>query len=95
MSQLESRTKPLLLALGNCDRAVRDLSHTEQTTLARWATKTAFVLHSAEGFVYHMIPSEAYPELRESVVDSQAKVARVPCLTYDYTGQQRQADDTG
>lgn len=47
MSRLENDAKRLMLPLLNSSRGIRDLTHREQSIVARWAVKTAFVLNSA------------------------------------------------
>lgn len=50
MSQLEARTKPLLIPLMGAETRVQELSALEREQLARWALKTAFVLHVSSNY---------------------------------------------
>ncbi len=59
MSNLERRSKPVLLPLSKGDRSVLDLSHSEQRTISHWSVKTALVLHAAS-YRTLMIPRLTY-----------------------------------
>jgi len=50
MSALETACKPLLLRLFSSNKSITALNSDERLLLARWATKTAFVLNSSSNF---------------------------------------------
>jgi hypothetical protein len=65
MSTLEQRASSNLLALSDGGRKTGGLAHPEQAVLARWAAKTALVVHAAS-YPYSKIPHSIYTNLRTS-----------------------------
>lgn len=63
MSDMESAARPILLNLIEGNHEVAQLSCHERGVIAKWATKTAYVLNSASNY-YSIIPKHQYNELK-------------------------------
>ena len=65
LSDLENTAKMLLPKLASLERSLDGLSQEEQAFIARWAAKTAFLIHRTAANP-KVIPQEAYRELRDA-----------------------------
>jgi hypothetical protein len=61
MSGLENECRPLILALAGGRRRINELADKEALSLARWAVKTAYALHSASN--YRQIVDETHYQI--------------------------------
>lgn len=65
LSRLEDEVKPLVTAFAHGDGGMRALAERESLTLARWATKTAFLIQRTAG-ISVVIPPESFEDLRNA-----------------------------
>ena len=63
LSDLENAVRVLLPKLASQERRLDGLSQEEQVLIARWAVKTAFLIHRTAA-IPKVIPLEVYRELR-------------------------------
>jgi len=85
MSSYEQEAKPLLLELLSGRREILHLDVSECEAVARWATKTVFVLNSASNY-HKTIPQNHYLELR---VGDQPLPDRVYVFAQQHHGKRK------
>lgn len=84
MSDLENKARDILLPLIDVDREVISLSQEERFTLARWVSKTAFVLNSSSDYFKNIPPDH----FRKIYADPESLPDKVIVLAQQHHGEQ-------